>query len=96
MLADYKTAGPLVITWHFKLKTAQLLLALGVNRSNRRIYYSPSMRHRTNVSIRPHIGQDVADQTETSSRHRNRYVNETGLFETSDVITTYQLIPKRD
>ena len=35
MLADYKTEGPLVITLHFKLKTAQLLLTLSVNRSNR-------------------------------------------------------------
>ena len=83
MLADYKTEGPLVITLHFKLKTAQLLLTLSVNRSNRRIYYPPSMRRRTDISIRSHIGRDVADQAETSSRRRNMYVNETDLFETS-------------
>ena len=30
-----------------------------------------------------HIGRDVADHAETSSRRRNRYVNETDLFEKS-------------
>ena len=38
---------------------------------------------RCNISIRSHIGRDVADHAETSSRRRNRYLNETNLFETS-------------
>ena len=42
----------------------------------------PGMRRRSNVSIRSHIGQDVADYAETSSQRRNSYVNETDLFET--------------
>ena len=41
------------------------------------------MRRRSDVSIRSHIDQDVADYAETSSRRRNRYMNETDLFETS-------------
>ena len=41
------------------------------------------MRRPNEVSIRSHIGQDIADHAETSSRRRNRYVNETDLFETS-------------
>ena len=40
------------------------------------------MRCRSDVSFRSHIGRDITDQAETSSRHRNRYVNETNLFET--------------
>ena len=43
----------------------------------------PDMQHRSDVSIRSHIGWDIADNAETSSRHRNRYVNETDLVETS-------------
>ena len=35
------------------------------------------------VPFRSHIGQDVADHTETSSQRRDCYVNETDLFETS-------------
>ena len=42
--------------------------------------HSPGMRHRSNVSFRSHVGQDHA---EPSSRRRNWYVNEAGLFETS-------------
>ena len=41
------------------------------------------MRRPSDVSVRSHIGRDVADYAETSSRRRNRYVNETDLFETS-------------
>ena len=41
------------------------------------------MRRRVNVSIRSHVGRDVADHAETSSRRRNRYVNEMDVFETS-------------
>ena len=41
------------------------------------------MRRRSDVSNRPHIGWDVADQAEMSSRLLNRHVNETDLFETS-------------
>ena len=43
----------------------------------------PGMRRRSDVSIRPHIGREVVDYADTSSRRRNRYVNETDLFETS-------------
>ena len=43
----------------------------------------PDMQHRSDVSIRSHIGWDIADNAETSSQHRNRYVNETDLVETS-------------
>ena len=39
------------------------------------------MRRRSDVSIRSHVGRDVADHAETSSRRRNRHVNETDLFE---------------
>ena len=39
-------------------------------------------QRRSNVSVRSHIGRDVADHPEMSSRPRNRYVNETDLFET--------------
>ena len=41
------------------------------------------MRRRSDVSIRSYIGWDVAEQAETSSRRRNRYVNETDLFHMS-------------
>ena len=44
---------------------------------------APSMRRRSNVSKRSHIGRDVVDHAETSSRRRNRNVIETDLFETS-------------
>ena len=37
----------------------------------------------SDVSVKSHIGQDVKDHAEMSSRRRNRYVNETDLFETS-------------
>ena len=39
------------------------------------------MRRRIDFSVRSHIGRDVPYQTETSSRRRNWYVNETDLFE---------------
>ena len=41
------------------------------------------MRRRSDVSLRSHIGWDVADLAETLSRRRNKCVNETDLFETS-------------
>ena len=41
------------------------------------------MRGRSDVSVRSHICRDVADHAETSLQRRNRYVNETDLFETS-------------
>ena len=43
----------------------------------------PGMQRRSDVSVRSHIGRDVADHAETSSRRRKRYVNEADLFETS-------------
>ena len=49
----------------------------------RKSNYPPGMRRRSDVSFRSHIGWDVTDHTETSSQRRNRYVNETDLFETS-------------
>ena len=39
------------------------------------------MRRRSNVSFRSHIGRDVADYGETSSRRRDCCVNETDLIE---------------
>ena len=45
--------------------------------------YPPNMRRRSNVSVRYHISQNVANHAETSSRRLFRYVNETDLFETS-------------
>ena len=45
--------------------------------------YPPGMRRRSDISIRSHLSRNVADHDETSSRRRNRYVNETDLFETS-------------
>ena len=41
------------------------------------------MRRFSDVSVRSHIGWDVAKHAETSSQRRNRYVNETELFDTS-------------
>ena len=41
------------------------------------------MRRRSDVSFRSHIGRDVADRAETSSRRRGWYVIETDLFEMS-------------
>ena len=41
------------------------------------------MRRRSDVSVRSHIGRDVADDVEMSLQRRNRYVNEMDLFETS-------------
>ena len=41
------------------------------------------MRRRSDVSVRYHIDWDVADHAETSSLHRNWYLNETDLFEMS-------------
>ena len=43
----------------------------------------PSRRRRSDISFRSHIGRDVEDHAETSSRRCNWYVNETDLFETS-------------
>ena len=43
----------------------------------------PGMRCGSNVSCRSHIGRDVSDHANTSSRRRNWYVNETDLFEMS-------------
>ena len=44
----------------------------------------PGMRRRSDVSLKCHIGRDVTDQAETSSRQRRDwYVNETDLFDTS-------------
>ena len=43
----------------------------------------PDMRRRSDVSLRSHIGRDVADHAESSSQRRNWYVNETDLLETS-------------
>lgn len=40
------------------------------------------MRHRNDVSFRPHTGRDNADHAETLSLRRNWYVNEMSLFET--------------
>ena len=42
-----------------------------------------SMRRCSSVSFRSHIGRDIADRVETSSRRRNWYVNKTDLFEMS-------------
>ena len=50
------------------------------------------IRRCSDVSFRFHIGRDVVDNAETSSRHHNWYVNETDKF--VDVVTMYQLIPK--
>ena len=41
------------------------------------------MRRPSDVSFRSHLGWDVADHAETSSKRRNWYVNKTDLFETS-------------
>ena len=43
----------------------------------------PRIQRRSNVSFRSHIGQDVTNHAETSSRGRNWYVIETDLLETS-------------
>ena len=43
----------------------------------------PGMRCRSDVSVRSHIGRDVAHHAETSSRRRKRYMNDVDLFETS-------------
>ena len=43
----------------------------------------PGMRRRIDVSFRSHIGWNVANHANTSSRRRNWYVNETDVFETS-------------
>ena len=54
--------------------------ALVVNVLN---YIPPGMWHCKDVSFKSHIGWDVPDHAETSSRRHNWYVNETDLFETS-------------
>ena len=41
------------------------------------------MQRRSDVLFSSHIGWDVVNHAETSSRRRNRYVNEMDLFETS-------------
>ena len=43
----------------------------------------PGIQRRSNVSFRSHIGRDVTNHAETSSRGRNWYVIETDLLETS-------------
>ena len=55
------------------------------NTKNRRIMVISHPVHDvcSDVSFRSHIGWDVVDHDETSSRPRNWYVNETDLFETS-------------
>ena len=45
-------------------------------------YYPPGMRRRSDVSFWSHLGWDVADHIETSSRRRYWYVNERNLFRT--------------
>ena len=41
------------------------------------------MKPCSDVSVNSHISRDVANHAETSSRRRNRYVNETDISETS-------------
>ena len=45
--------------------------------------FPTGMQCRSDISVRSHISRDVVDHAETPSRRRNRYVNETDLFETS-------------
>lgn len=45
-----------------------------------RIFFPPSVRRCSNISVRPHIGWEVTDHAETSSRPQNWYVNEMDLF----------------
>ena len=45
--------------------------------------YSTGMQRRGDTSFRSHIGQDVTNHAEKSSRRRDWYVNETDLLETS-------------
>ena len=45
--------------------------------------YPPRMRRRSNVLFRSHIGWEIADHAETSSRRQDWYMNEMDLFETS-------------
>ena len=54
------------------------VILTSVNNKNK-IYpkYCPtSMQHRSDVSFSFHIGRDIADHAQTSSRRRNWYVNE--------------------
>ena len=82
------------VNWYFeKINGNKYLTLVSTNESKEKIKKDmkncgvksdpPAMRRRSDVSVRSHIGWDVAHRAETSSRRRNRYVNETDLFETS-------------
>ena len=77
----YRIKGKCLNLFQRYLKHLQQFVLLGKNENS--IFHTPGMRRRSNVSIRSHIGRDVADHAETSSRLRHRYVSETDLFETS-------------
>ena len=50
------------------------------------VFLTLSVQMRQELRINPpgfYVGWDVVEHASTSSRHRNRYVNETDLFETS-------------
>ena len=47
------------------------------------LFIPPIMRRCSNVLFRSLIGRDLAGHADSSSPRRNRYVNETDLFETS-------------
>ena len=49
----------------------------------------PSIRHRSDVSIRSQLVHDVADHAKTSSRRHNLYINKTDLFEMSLQLLTF-------
>ena len=46
------------------------------------VAYPPGMRRRSDVSFWSHLGWDVVDHIETSSRRRYRCVNDSDLFGT--------------
>ena len=57
-------------------------IAKGYNCGNNILKHPHSMRGRSDISFRPHIGRDVADHAETLSRRHDWYLNEINLLET--------------
>ena len=80
-LEFYRIKGKCLNLFQRYLKHLQQFVLLGKNENS--IFHTPGMRRRSNVSIRAHIGRDVADHAETSLRRRISYVNEMDLFDKS-------------
>ena len=87
-----------VRVWNFTsiLKAITVLFLLHFDSCPAEAIIPPGMRHRSDVSIRSHIGRDVADQVREWDGPIWDVFAMSHWYVEKDVITTYQLIPKWD